>query len=97
VFLQGGGPTRSQVEYHRRWPVKLDAMTIGQILEISDTELDELDESEQQLVVAVIVAVIESELRHGSPRMEDPRKALPSHAERHNRSRFHAENALSDA
>lgn len=56
--------------------MKLDAMTIGQILEISDTELDELDESEQQLVVAVIVAVIESELRHGSPRMEDPRKAL---------------------
>lgn len=56
--------------------MKLDAMTIGQILEISDTELDELDESEQRLVVDVIVAVIESELRHGSPRMEDPRKAL---------------------
>ena len=56
--------------------MKLDAMTIGQILEISDTELDELNESEQQLVVDVIVAVIESELRHASPRMEDPRKAL---------------------
>jgi hypothetical protein len=56
--------------------VKLDAMTIGQILEISDAEMDELDESEQQLVVDVIVAVIESELRHSSSRMEDPRKAL---------------------
>lgn len=56
--------------------MKLDAMTIAQILEISDTELDELDESERRLVVDVIVAVIESELCHGSPRMEDPRKAL---------------------
>ena len=56
--------------------MKLDAMTIAQILEISDTELDELDESEQRLVVDVIVAMIESELCHGSPRMEDPRKAL---------------------
>jgi hypothetical protein len=56
--------------------VKLQEMTVSQLLELTDPELDDLSEDEQQRVVEVIAAVIDFELRHGSCRTEDPRNAV---------------------
>lgn len=56
--------------------MRLHAMTVQQILELTDTELDELSPSEQRLVAEVIGAALDFELRRGSGSSEDPRKAL---------------------
>lgn len=56
--------------------VKLQSLTVQQILELTDPEIDELSASEQRLVAEVIGSVLDFELRGTSPRTEDPRKAL---------------------
>ncbi len=57
--------------------MKLDSMTIRQILELTDPELDALSENEQRLVAEVIGAVLDLEMRRGSASREDSWKTLP--------------------
>jgi len=56
--------------------VKIESMTIRQILEMTDSELEALSEKEQRTIAAVIGAVLDFELRRGGARLEDPRKEL---------------------
>jgi hypothetical protein len=56
--------------------MKLESMTVNQILDLLDAELDTLSESEQCVVAEVVGAVIDFELRHSNDRTEDPRRAL---------------------
>ena len=56
--------------------MKIESMTIRQILEMTDSQLEALSEKEQRTIAAVIGAVLDFELRHGGARLEDPRKEL---------------------
>jgi hypothetical protein len=57
--------------------VKIESMTIRQILEMTDSQLEALSEKEQRTIADVIGAVLDFELRRGScARLEDPRKEL---------------------
>lgn len=51
--------------------MKIESMTIRQILELTDTQLEALSEQEQRMVADCIGALLDFELRHGSARMDD--------------------------
>ena len=53
--------------------MKLDSMTIGQILDLTDADIDALSEKEQRIVAEVIAAVLDYEL-HGAS-SPDPRQS----------------------
>jgi len=50
-------------------------MTIGQILELTDADIDALSENEQRIVAEVIAAVLDFELHGASAGAGDPRQA----------------------
>jgi hypothetical protein len=54
--------------------MRLHTLTVQQILELTDAELDALSPSEQRLVAQVINAALDFQLRSGSS--QDPRRAL---------------------
>jgi len=54
-------------------------MTIGQILELTDAEIDVLSENEQRIVAEIIAAVLDFELQGTSAGTGDPRQ-LPGPA-----------------
>lgn len=56
--------------------MKLDSMTIGQILDLTDADIDALSEKEQRIVAEVIAAVLDYELHGGCASSPDPRQSL---------------------
>ena len=56
--------------------MKLQSLSVQQILALTDLEIDALSASEQRVVAEVVEAVLDFELRRSSPRTEDPRKPL---------------------
>jgi len=56
--------------------VKIESMTIRQILELTDSQLEALSEKEQRTVADVIGAVLDSELRWGNTRLDGPGTTL---------------------
>jgi hypothetical protein len=56
--------------------MNLHSMTITQILELNDPQLDALTEIEQRFVADIIIATVELEVGRRNPAMTDPRTAL---------------------
>lgn len=56
--------------------MKIEAMTIRQILEMTDSQLEMLSEKDQRTIADVIGAVLDFELRRGSVMMEEFEREL---------------------
>ena len=56
--------------------MKIEAMTIRQILEMTDSQLEALSEKDQRTIADVIGAVLDFELRRGSVIMEEFEREL---------------------
>jgi hypothetical protein len=54
----------------------MELMTIRQILELTDSQMEALSEKEQRTVADVIGAVLDSKLRWGNTRLDDPATTL---------------------